>query len=51
MKKLVGLRNLLVHRYWEVDDSRIYKEARREELEVIKEFVKVILAHVSRRKE
>jgi len=32
-----------------VDDSRIYKEAREEGLEVIKEFVKVILAYVSRK--
>lgn len=25
--KLVGLRNLSAHRYWEVDDLRIYREA------------------------
>mgnify|MGYP000005724646 CR=1 FL=1 len=27
MEKLTRLRNLIIHRYWEVDDSRIYKEA------------------------
>ena len=28
LTKLVGLRNLVVHRYWVVDDLRVYEEAR-----------------------
>ncbi|MEX2706816.1 MAG: DUF86 domain-containing protein [Candidatus Freyrarchaeum guaymaensis] len=40
--KLVGLRNLIAHRYWEVDDSRIYREARGSGLEIIKRFVREV---------
>ena len=49
MKKLVGLRNLLVHRYWVVDDSRIYREAKGRGLRVIKNFVEMVYAYVSGR--
>jgi len=28
--KLVRLRNLLVHRYWVIDDERIYKSVKRD---------------------
>ena len=45
--KLVGLRNLIAHRYWEVDDSRIYREARGSGLEIIKRFVRERLRSVS----
>lgn len=40
--KLVGLRNLIAHRYWEVDDLRIYREARGSGLEFIKRFVREV---------
>ena len=41
MKKLVGLRNLLMHRYWIADDSRIYRETKGKGLRIIKKFVKI----------
>lgn len=28
MRRFAGLRNILVHRYWEVDDERMYRELR-----------------------
>jgi len=28
MENLAKLRNLIIYRYWEIDDSRIYKEAK-----------------------
>ena len=49
MKKLAGLRNLLVHRYWVVDDSRIYREAKGRGLRIIKKFVETVHAYVSGR--
>lgn len=39
MRKLVGLRNIVVHRYWMVDDSRIYDEAVGGGLMVIERFI------------
>jgi len=49
MKKLVGLRNLLMHRYWIADDSRIYREVKGKGLRIIKKFVKTVHAYVSGR--
>jgi len=37
--KLVKLRNLLVHRYWVVNDKRLYDEAGRD-FRRVKEFLK-----------
>lgn len=48
MKRLVRLRNLIVHRYWEVDDARIYKEARGSGLDVIRRFVGEVRGYASR---
>jgi len=39
MKKLVRLRNLIVHRYWEVDNARIYMEARGSGTTIAERFV------------
>ena len=39
MVRLVGLRNLIVHRYWDVDDFRILLEARSSGLRVVERFV------------
>ena len=36
--KLVRLRNLLVHRYWVIDDKRLYDEAKRD-FRKVKEFL------------
>lgn len=38
-KRLVRLRNLIVHRYWEVDDERIYREASGNGLGVVERFI------------
>ena len=48
MEKLARLRNLIIHRYWEVDDSKIYREARDSELKVIEKFVREVGTYVSR---
>jgi len=42
LKSLVRLRNLIVHRYWEVDDLRIYREARSGGLDSIEGFIREI---------
>ena len=42
MRRLAGLRNLLVHRYWEVDDGRIYDEARGSGLDIVRRFVEEV---------
>ena len=36
------LRNLLVHRYWVVDDSRVLKEARENSVETVREVLRNI---------
>ena len=46
MKELSGLRNLLVHLYWDVDDQIIY-EGIRAELGDFDEFVQHVLAYVA----
>jgi len=48
MKKLVRLRNLIVHRYWEVDDARIYMEAKKGGINVVKRFLREVEEFVSR---
>lgn len=48
MEKLVGLRNLIAHRYWEVDDSRIHREAKGSGLGIIKRFVSEVEEYVLR---
>jgi len=42
LKALIRLRNLIVHRYWEVDDLRIYREARAGGLDSIEGFISAI---------
>ena len=39
MVRLARLRNLIVHRYWEIDDARIYREAKGGGLDTVKRFV------------
>lgn len=38
LKSLVSLRNLLIHRYWTVDDERVYQEVKND-FECIYEFL------------
>jgi uncharacterized protein YutE (UPF0331/DUF86 family) len=40
MRRFAGLRNLLVHRYWEVDDARLYRELKEEGLEALRRFMR-----------
>ncbi len=51
MRRLARLRNIIVHRYWEVDDARIYREARGNGLEAIRKFVREVEEYVSRARE
>ncbi|MEM1714494.1 MAG: hypothetical protein QXE91_01770 [Thermofilaceae archaeon] len=36
---VIGMRNLLVHRRWSVDDARIRKRAKESGLNVVRKFV------------
>jgi len=40
IRRFAGLRNLLVHRYWEVDDARLYRELKEEGLETLRRFLR-----------
>lgn len=46
LNALVGLRNLLVHRYFQVDDRRVYEDVRRD-FKCVLEFVERALRHAS----
>ncbi len=37
---MARLRNLIVHRYWEIDDMRIYLEAKRDGLGLVRRFIR-----------
>ncbi len=46
MTRLVGLRNILVHRYWSVDDMRIYNDAKRSGVKAVEKFMEEALSYV-----
>ncbi len=46
MVKLTSLRNQIVHRYWTIDDLRIYKEAKENGLEAVERFIKEVTDYV-----
>lgn len=46
MERLASLRNLIVHRYWEVDDGRIYDEAVGGGMKVIEKFMREVEGYV-----
>jgi len=46
MAKLASLRNQIVHRYWTIDDLRIYKEAKENGLGTIERFIKEMTDYV-----
>ncbi len=48
MERLARLRNLIVHRYWEIDDVRIYTEANANGLAVIERFVREVKDYAGR---
>ncbi len=43
---LLKLRNIIVHRYWEVDDAKLYSEARGGGLDAIAKFVEEVRSRV-----
>ena len=45
---IIKLRNLLVHRYWSVDDRRIYESATKDFRNILS-LVRKVLSYVSRR--
>ncbi len=47
-EKFGRLRNSIIHRYWEVDGSKIYREARDSGLKVIEKFIREVRTYVSR---
>jgi len=47
MMRLARLRNLIIHRYWVVDDTRIYDEARGNGLEAVKKFIEEVERYAS----
>ncbi|UNQ73171.1 HepT-like ribonuclease domain-containing protein [Infirmifilum sp. NZ] len=47
MIKLVRLRNLIVHRYWEVDDARVYREVKEEGIRLVRGFVEEVERYAS----
>ncbi|MEM1598882.1 MAG: HepT-like ribonuclease domain-containing protein [Pyrobaculum sp.] len=47
MRRFVGLRNLIVHRYWEVDDERMYKELKEEGLRRVREYLESVAKYAS----
>ncbi len=48
MTSLASLRNMIVHRYWGVDDARIYTEAKNNGIKTIKNFLKEVDEYVSK---
>jgi len=48
MISLARLRNLIVHRYWIVNDIRIYRESKDSGISVIKEFIEEVRDYVRR---
>ena len=48
MRRFAGLRNLLVHRYWEVDDARLYRELKEGGLPFLKRFAEEVGEYVNK---
>ncbi|MBS7637319.1 DUF86 domain-containing protein [Candidatus Bathyarchaeota archaeon] len=48
MERLTRLRNMIIHRYWEADDARIYREAGGSGLMIIRRFVEEVEGYASR---
>jgi len=43
MIKLVSLRNLVVHRYWTINDMKIYKDAKEGGVKTLKDFMSKVM--------
>ena len=48
LEKLIRLRNIIIHRYWEVDDRRIYNEAKGSGIEAVRRIVDRLMEYVQR---
>ncbi|RLG78308.1 MAG: hypothetical protein DRO14_00935 [Thermoprotei archaeon] len=48
MSSLASLRNMIVHRYWSIDDARIYREAKNSGKSVIEKFIKEVRDYASK---
>lgn len=46
MVRLVSLRNIIVHRYWIVDDFKIYNSAERDGIKNIEKFIEEVINYV-----
>nr|WP_245534193.1 HepT-like ribonuclease domain-containing protein [Thermofilum pendens] len=46
MAKLASLRNIIVHRYWAIDDARILNEAKGSGTKAVREFIDEVLRYV-----
>lgn len=48
MASLASLRNMIVHRYWGVDDARVYRGAKYGGIDVVEKFIKEVMDYVSK---
>ena len=48
MSSLASLRNMIVHRYWSIDDTRIYREAKSRGIKTVEEFIREVENLVSK---
>ena len=48
MRNLIHLRNRIIHRYWTVDDSRLYNETKNIGLKAYKKFLKEVEDYVKK---
>jgi uncharacterized protein YutE (UPF0331/DUF86 family) len=42
LSKMVGFRNLLIHRYWEIDDRRVYRYIKSDIVKIVTEYLKIM---------
>ncbi|MCY0868392.1 MAG: DUF86 domain-containing protein [Desulfurococcus sp.] len=48
MSLLASLRNMIVHRYWGIDDARIYSEAKSSGIKAVESFIREVEEYVSK---
>ena len=48
MASLASLCNMIVYRYWGVDDARIYREAKGGGIDTVEEFIREVREYVSK---
>jgi uncharacterized protein YutE (UPF0331/DUF86 family) len=47
LKKLASLRNILIHKYWEIDDRKVFQSAK-ENVGDLEEFLKQIMSYLKK---